>query len=195
MQRLIQHDNPEAVITPLLLLAELRSIDSTTELAYAGEGRWWLGCVMQNDERQRRSETLAQQIEYHGITNPRTIMLNKLGLQGFGLVEAYYGNDPAGNVIVNPGPSEYMTTILNDFAWRDAEWRRDQGSAHVKSRLLTSLGEPARIEAEAQMKEYLANDGRAQYRRHMRGRKVFGYEGSSPIMAGLSGTSPLILPY
>lgn len=194
MKRLIQHDNPEAKPTPLLLLAELRDVDHRAELAYAGEGRWWLGVVDPNDERMQRAEFMMQQLEYHDVKNPRTIMLAKLNVQGFALIEAYYGNDPAGAVIVNPGEDEYTTTILADFQWRDAEWRRDMGSAHVKQRVLETMGEPERIEAEALMKEYLANDGRAQYRRIMQGRKVFGYE-SSPIMSGVAGNSPLILPF
>lgn len=193
MKRLIEHDNPEAKATPFLLLAELRDIDHRAEIAYAGEGRWWLGCVDPNDERRARAETMMQQIAYHDIKNPRTIMLAKLNVQGFALIEAYFGNDPSGTMLVNPGPDEYYTTIVEDFRWRDAEWRKDMGSAHVKQRVLDTLGEPERIEAEALMKEYLANDGRDQYRRHMRGKVTFGYE-SSPIMAGISGNSPLILP-
>lgn len=194
MKRLIQHDNPEAVHTPLLLLAALRDVDHRAELAYAGEGRWWLGVVDPNDERMHRAATMMQQLAYHDVKNPRTVMLAKLNVQGFALIEAYYGNDPSGAVIVNPGEDEYSTTILADFEWRDAEWRRDQGAAHVHQRMLETMGEPERIEAEAKMKEYLANDGRAQFRRHMKGKVTFGYE-SSPIMAGVAGNSPLILPF
>lgn len=196
MKRLIQHDNPEAILTPLLLLAELRDVDHRAELAYAGEGRWWLGCVDPNDERQRRAELMIAQLDYHRVENPRTRMLALLNVQGFALIEAYFGNDPCGAMLVNPGPDEYTTTILADFQHRDSEWRRDQGSTVVKQRLLESLGEPERIEAEAQMKEYLATDGRAQFRRHMKGKVTFGYEkSSSPIMAGIAGNSPLLLPY
>jgi hypothetical protein len=190
MQRLVTHQNPEGKETPLLLLDSLRQIDPKVELCYAGNGRWWLGSVSDNTERHARATHMMKQIEAleRWQQSARTVMLCKLNLQGFALIETYHGHDPHGLMTVNPGSEEYQTTILEDFAWRDSEWRRDQGSANVKQRLLETLGEPERIEQEALMKEYLANDGRDQYRRIMKGRFQFGHGG----MTG--GSNALILP-
>lgn len=190
MHRLVTHDAPESKSTPLLLLGALREIDPLVELVYAGERRWWLGAVSDNIERRKRAEHMMSQIERMERQHQaaRTMMLCRLNLQGFALIETYHADDPSGAVLVNPGPDEYTTTILEDFRERDAHWRKDQGSAKVKERLLDTLGEPARIEAEAQMKEFLANDGRDQYRRIMRGRFQFGAGG----MTG--GHRALIIP-
>lgn len=190
MQRLVTHQNPEGKETPVLLLSELREIDPTVELVYAGTRVWWLGAVSDNAERRTRAEHMIAQIEalQREQQSARTLMLAKLNLQGFALVEAYHGNDASGTVTVNPGPDAYETTIVNDFRWRDAEWRRDQGSSHVKQRVLETMREPERKEHDAKMREYLVTDGRDQYRRIVRGRSSFGYGG----MTG--GANALILP-
>lgn len=197
MQRLVTHLAPEAKETPILLLGMLRDIDPKVELVYAGEGRWWLGGVNDNSERRERAEVMMAQLEIAERTDlasdgvklsPRTVMLAKLNLQGFALIETYHGNDPSGVVTVNPGVDEYQTTILDDFRWRDAEWRKDQGESHVAGRLYDTSGEAERIEREALGREYLANDGRDQYRRLVRGRFQFGHGG----MAG--GSRALIIP-
>lgn len=194
MKRLVTHLNPEAKETPLLLLGELRDIDPTIELVYAGTGRWWLGAVSDNAERRERAERMMAQINalQKWQQAARTVMLCKLNMQGFALIETYHGNDPTGTVLVNPGPDEYHTTMLEDFRWRDAEWRRDQGSSHVKQRVLDTLGEEARREGDAKMKEYLANDGRDHYRRIMRGRVSMGFGGSTGGDRSLSGL--ILLP-
>jgi hypothetical protein len=181
LRRLVNHDPPEGRQTPLLLLADLREIDPTAELLYAGESRWWLGAVNDNDERRRRAENI---LAFYDTIDPvkwnmRTLMLAKVNIQGFALIEAYFGTDPAGTVVCNPGPDEYHTTILDDFRWRDAEFRMDGGTSAVQRRLLDTLREPERIEAEAKMKDYLANDGRDHYRRNMRGRVSMGWGGST----------------
>lgn len=189
MKRLVTHLNPEAKETPLLLLGELRAIDPTIELVYAGQGRWWLGAVSDNAERRERAERMMGQINalQKWQQAARTVMLCKLNMQGFALIETYHGTDPSGTVLVNPGPDEYHTTILEDFRWRDAEWRRDQGSSHVKQRVLDTLGEEQRREHDAKMKEYLANDGRDHYRRIMRGRVSMGFGGATGGDRSLSG--------
>lgn len=190
MQRLVTHQNPEAKETPMLLLGALRDLDATLELVYAGERRWWLGAVSDNAERRQRAERMMTQIEslQRWQQAARTVMLCKLNLQGFALIETYHGGDPSGVVVVNPGPDEYATTILADFQWRDQNWRRDQGSQHVKDRLLVTMGDEARRESDAQIKQYLANDGRDQYRRIVKGRTSFGYGGVT------GGDRALILP-
>lgn len=192
MQRLVHHLAPEAKETPLLLLGLLREIDPRAELVYAGEGRWWLGSVTDDadarDERRKRAEEMLGRLDYvertelasEGVKlSPRTVMLAKLNLQGFALIETYHGNDPSGDVIVNPGPDEYHTSMVEDFRWRDAEWRKDQGRAHVAERLTITSGEVDRLEREAQRREWLANDGRDQYRRFVKGRFQFGHGGMS----------------
>lgn len=194
-RRLVTHDNPEARITPLLLLADLREIDPTAELLYAGEQRWWLGCVNESDERRQRAEHI---LAFYDSIDPvkwnmRTLMLAKVNIQGFGLIEAYFGNDPSGTMTVNPGPDEYKTTILEDFRWRDAEWRRDGGVSAVQRRLYETLHEAERKEAEAKMKDFLANDGRDQYRRIMKGRVMMGVNPTSGGSTG--GAKALILPH
>lgn len=190
MNRLVTHINPESKETPLLLLGALRDIDPTVELVYAGERRWWLGAVSDNSERRERAERMMAQIERleRWQQAARTVMLCKLNLQGFALIEAYIGDDPSGTVTVNPGKEEYQTTILEDFRWRDAEWRKDQGSSHVKSRIVHMMGDEARRESDAKIKEYLANDGRDQYRRIMRGRVSMGFGGAT------GGDRALIIP-
>lgn len=187
---------PETRATPPFLLAALREIDPRAELLYAGEARWWLGVHDPNDERTARATNLMrslERIERSRRVATRTMLLASLNMQGFALIETYVGTDPAGTVLVNPGPDEYHTTILEDFRWRDAEWRKDQGSAIVKERFLDTIGETQRREHEAMMKDYLANDGRQHYRRFMRGRVQVGYGSSSPLMQ-TNGISPLILP-
>ena len=181
VRRLVHYEHPGAIDTPLLLLSELRHIDPLAELVHAGEDRWWLGVVSDNSERRQRAETMMRQLDVvsreigHPI-NPRTVMLCKLNLQGFALIETYRGNDPAGTVRVEDGEHSYECSMVEDFRERDAAWRRDQGSENVKAALLRTLREPERREREAKMREYLATDGRDQYRRHMRGRVTVGYE-------------------
>jgi hypothetical protein len=41
------------------------------------------------------------------------------------------------------------------------------------------MREDERIEAEAKMKDYLANDGRDHYRRHVKNRVSMGWNGST----------------
>jgi hypothetical protein len=199
VERLVRFEAPEARETPVLLLAQLREIDATAELVYAGEGRWWLGAVSANEERRKRAEMMMAQIERLEVAQraARTLMLCHLNLQGFALIEAYHGRDPMGTVLVNPGPDEYHCTIVEDFRERDANFRRDQGRGVFTTRLEASMKEPERREAEARMKEYLATDGREHYARHMRNRVQVGGDGAAAYAAKssliLPPSSPLIL--
>lgn len=188
VRRLIQYETPEAIDTPVLLLAQLREIDETAELVYAGEGRWWLGSVWNNVERRAKAEAMMARIAELEVWQrvPRTIMLCQLNLQGFALIETYLGRDPAGTVTVNNGESSYECTIVEDFRERDTAWRRDGGSAKVKERLLASMREPERLEGEAKMKEYLYTDGRDQYRREFRNRVTVGGKGAREHAASAS---------
>lgn len=178
--RLVHYEHPGAIDTPLLLLADLREIDPLVELVHAGDQRWWLGAVSDNAERRARAELMMKQLEAleRAQQFSRTVMLCKLQLQGFALIETYIGPDPTSTMRVEDGEHSYFCSIVEDFRERDAHWRRDQGSEAVKRRLLTTMREPERLEAEAKMKEYLYNDGRDHWRKHMRNRVQVGYEGT-----------------
>jgi len=217
-QRLVQIESMEGRDAPLLLMAALRDIDPTVELIYFGRwvesvnempvvdehggtvmrpereiryrvsGRWRLGAVRRTDERQRRGEAILAMEERRSIPNPRNVLLGKLLLQGFAQIEEYIGPDPSGLMLVNPGPDEYETTILEDFRARDAHWRRGEGDQVVEERLVAASDEERRRVAAANFNQYLATDGRAHYRREMRGRLLVGPGGSS------GGRGKLILP-
>lgn len=196
VRRLVHYEHPGAIDTPLLLLAELRTIDPQAELVHAGERRWWLGVVADNAEKRLRAEMMMRQLdlverEIGHPPSPRTVMLCKLNLQGFSLIDTYLGNDPAGTVYVEDGEHSYECSMVEDFRERTAHWERDRGSAVVKEKLLRTMKEPERLEAEAKMKEYLYTDGRDQYRREFRNRAVFGAKGAREH--ALSSSS-LILP-
>jgi hypothetical protein len=195
VQRLVHYEHPGAIDTPLLLLAELRDLDPTVELVHAGERRWWLGVVSDNAEKRLRAEMMMRQLELAEREmgyppSPRTIMLAKLNLQGFSLIDTYLGNDPAGTVYVEDGEHSYECSMVEDFRERCAHWNRDQGSEIVKRKLLATMKEPERLEAEAKMKEYLYTDGRDRYRREFRNRVTFGGAGAREYAAA----SSLILP-
>ncbi len=145
--------------------------------------RWRLGSVRQTDERTKRGEAILKFEESRDAhrRNPRNILLGKLLLQGFSQIEEYIGPDPSGVMLVNPGPDEYHTTILEDFRQRDAAWRRDQGKEVVEARLAAGSDEQRQKRAETTIKEYLANDGRAHYRRVMREAITMGPSGSTGV--------------
>jgi hypothetical protein len=100
----------------------------------------------------------------------RTVMMAKLNLQGFSLIETYFGADPSGTVRVENGEESYHCSMVEDFREREANWQRDQGKRNFETRLDASMKGPQRREAEAKALEYLRTDGRDQYRLHMRNR-------------------------
>lgn len=173
LTRLVHHDNPESRATPLLLLAALRDIDATTELVYVGDGTWWLGTVRPNAERRRSGELILQQEAQRALPNPRNVMLGHLALQGFARVQAYTcAGDPSCDHVTDA--EGYMCTIVEDFRERDAHWRQDQGRSVFQHRLTASTTDPQQHHAAAQFRDYLRTDGRAHYRREVRGRVQFG---------------------
>lgn len=198
MKRLVTHTNPEARPTPLILLAALRDIDPTAELVYAGERIWWLGSVRPNEVRARKGQFILDQmlsLDDHLHERPtiaRNIMLGRLAIQGFALIEAYHGNDPSGAVVVAPGTQyEYTCNMVEDFRERDFHWRRDQGEAEAQRKLDIALGKEIEAAAQDQFNQYLAADGRDHYRREVRNRVTIGYGGTTG-----GGGHPLILtPY
>lgn len=199
MERLVHHTNPEARPTPMLVLSALREIDREIELVYAGDQLWWLGSVRANSERRRAGEVILSQLarlDDHLKDRPsvaRSIMLGKLALQGFALIESYRDHgDPSGVVTVAfDTPLAYETTILDDFRARDEAWRRDQGAGVVAERYGITRGNEREARAAAQFDAYLATDARDHYRRELRGRTTFGYGG----MTGGGGHSLIVSPY
>lgn len=191
MQRLVHHTNPEARETPILLLASLREIDPTVELLYAGDRIWWLGSVSANEARAERGRVMLAQLnalDEHLKDRPsiaRSIMLGKVVLQGFALIEAYRDHgDPSGVVTVAwDTPIAYDCSMIEDFRDRDDHWRRDQGRTVMADKMSVALGDEKQARAEATIKHYLATDGRDHYRREMRHRVSFGPAG----MTGGSG--------
>lgn len=178
MQRLVRVQNAEARPTPSLVLADLRLIDPTAELVYAGEGTWWLGTVRTNEERRKRGERILQMESARSQQNVRNVMLAHLLLEGFARIEAYDGPDPSGVMLCRKGcRDQYHTTIVEDFRARDFEWRRDQGKQKFDDSMALSLGDAKKAAADAEFKHYLATDGRAHYRREVRGRIQSGHGG------------------
>lgn len=151
--------------------------------------RWRLGTIRRTDERQRKGEAMLAAEERRAIPNPRNVLLGRLALQGFAQVEEYLGNDPFGPMLVNPGPDEYRTTIVEDFRARDNAWRSERGEQVFEGRLAAASDEVQQIEKAALMREYLATDARDHYRREMRGRVMAGPAG---VTGGRGST--LILP-
>ncbi|MGH3428482.1 MAG: hypothetical protein ACRDQZ_13095 [Mycobacteriales bacterium] len=201
VERLVHVESIEGQEPPLLLLADLREIDPRIELVYFGEyvdlrnetpvpdgcdmamraenpapprrsGRWRSGSVRPNQERAKRGEAILQFEERRDHPNMRNVLLARLLLQGFSQIEEYVGPDVAGVMLVNPGPDEYETTIVNDLRERDANWRRDQGKEVFEERLVAGSAEERTRVNDIKIRDYLANDGRAHYRRVMRGRTV-----------------------
>lgn len=190
--RLVAHVNPEARETPLLLLAQLREIDPNVELVYAGGGTWWLGCVRPNEMRRLTGEFILAKEMQRDVPNPRNVMLGHLALEGFARIQAYTcDGDPSCDLVTDA--EGYVCNIVEDFRERDAHWRHDQGKQVFAERMAASTNDAQRREHEALMREYLRTDGRAHYRREIRGRVQFGPGG----MTGGSGRTPagLILPH
>lgn len=179
---------------PRLLVAALQAIDPSVTLFYVGDGVWWLGSVQPNEYRRADGEMILANESRRDVPNTRNVLLGLLSQEGFARIEAYHGLDPEGLVTVNPGlDNEYTCTILEDFRERDYNWRveRKEGERVVKERMAAAEGEPERLEAEAQMQQWLRTDGRAHWRREMRDRKSFGYAG----VTGGTGSGLIISPY
>lgn len=188
MRRLVTHSNPENRETPLLLLAELRAIDPTIELVYFGERDWRLGSVRPNDFRRQKGEALLAMEARRPVAeqNPKNRYIAKLSQEGFAQIAKYIDlGDPSGAVLDESGVT---TTILADFSSRHDAWIQDGGEEVFKQRMSDTLGEKEKAEAAALAQQYAVTDGRAHYRREMRGKVTFGYGG----MTG--GRGALITP-
>jgi hypothetical protein len=188
MRRLVEHQNPEGRETPMLLLADLRQIDATMEIVYAGERVWWVGRVTRNDVREERGRLMLGQLEAlddylkDRPSVARSILYGKLLIQGFARIEMYTDcGDPSWTVQVewfNGHRSEwYHTTILDDIRERCQAFERDGGEAAFQRRLRETDGTATKEASDANIKEYLVNDGLAHYRREVRNRVTFGYGG------------------
>lgn len=179
--RLVAHENPEGRATPILLLADLRSIDPTVELVYFGSRDWRLGAVRPDgparEERAKRGERmLAELSNAKGMgykVSPKSFMLGHLLKQGFAQIAQYFDFGDVSGTVKDAWDNE--TTIIHDFRERDAHWRRDQGESVVRQAAAeASTNKPA---DERALSHYLATEGRAHYRREVRGRFQFGYGG------------------
>lgn len=196
-RRLVVHFNPEARETPLLLLASLREIDAGAELVYVGDRQWWLGCVTPNEPRASSGLRIEAQLKALSVADQqrpsiiRNFMLAKLLQQGFARIEAYHDlGDVSGEVLCRYGqPDEYRCTIVEDFRERDFHFKQDRGASVMQGKLDDMMGVGREDEARAEFNQYLQTDGRAQYRREMRGKVTFGHGG----MSGGTG-SGLIIP-
>ena len=195
MQRLVTVENAEARPTPVLLLSALRDIDPLVDLVYAGERRWWLGAVRENSERRRKGENILEQmakLDNHRLEEPhiaRYVMLGKLATQGFALIETYFGNDPSGVVTVAEGtPHAYQCSMIEDFRERQIAFERDGGEENAIKKIKLALGDEQQDAAEAEIRAYLASDGRDHYRREVRNRVTMGYGGST------GGSGRILIP-
>lgn len=169
------------------LLRRLREIDPTVELIHFGGGDWRLGSVCPSPERVRQGEAILAQQERLDHPNQKNVILGMLAVQGFAQIEKYTETMGVDNTVTDSEGNP--CTVLEDFRARDSEWRRDQGESQFKQRLSVTLGEPARAESDARLRDYVHNDGRDHYRRNMRGKVSFGYGGAT------SGESKIILPF
>jgi hypothetical protein len=134
--------------------------------------------VSDNSERRKRAERM---MAFEALERPGAVSAHgdalQAELQGFALIEAYHGPDPSGTWSSTPA-----RRVPHDDPRRLPLARRRVASRSGKvarggSECRRNDGEPQRIEREAQAKEYLANDGRDQYRRIVRGRVQFGHGG------------------
>ena len=198
-ERLVQFENAEARPTPLLLLAELRTIDPRAELVYVGGGDWWLGAINPNDERTRKGQLILQQMDaLDGVIREkpsirRNIMLGRLLVQGFARIAVYHAvGEPSGTVTVLHGtPDAYETTMYRDFEERDTVYRHEEKRRQAFEHAQAEVNGVARKEAgDAVLRQYILNDGREHWHREIRNRVSFGYGG----MTGGQGHSGLILP-
>jgi hypothetical protein len=182
-RRLVTHQNPEGRETPLLLLAQLRTIDETLELVYFGKRDWRLGSVKPNDERTFRGDRILAFEDARDPVhrNPKNLYLGALLKEGFAQIAQYFDmGDPSGAVKDAHGN---ITTIFEDMQQRQQAWTIDGGEDAFKQSFAVTIGDEKKAEAEATMKQYVATDGRAHYHREMRNRVMFGPAG----MTGGSG--------
>lgn len=179
--RLVVHENPEGRATPILLLADLRGIDPTAELVYFGARDWRLGAVRAEgparDARAKRGARMLVELENaRGLghkVSPKSFLLGHLLKQGFAQIAQYFDCGDVSGTVKDAWGAE--TTIVHDFRERDAHWRRDQGEAVVRAAAAEASTD--KKADQGKVSHYLATEGRAHYRREVRGRLQFGYGG------------------
>ena len=172
-------DLPGVKQAPPSLLAKLREIDHRAELVYvettqAGDV-WWLGTVRNNEERRKIGvRILANESKRGASANRRNVLLGKLLTQGFARIEAYTAEgDPESGIVRDS--EGYECSIVEDFDQRDMAWRADQGEAQFQINLDRSMGGPEDREGVRVMRDKLATDGRDEFRRTKRQRRVFSH--------------------
>lgn len=165
------------------LLARLREIDPTVELLYAGhdphsgEHVWWLGSVKSHgeahDARRGVGIRMLANEERRTHPNPFNVKLAKLSLQGFAMIERYTTKKgPPDGDDVKDGQG-FSCSIVEDFAERDWNYRRDQGESAIEHKM--GAQGRARAESNRVLRDKLHTDGRDEFARTLRQRRVFGY--------------------
>ena len=97
---------------PSELLRELREIDPTVDLHYAGDGRWILGAVRPNSERRQIAGKILEQRRRIGVRSYVRRLVPELGVHGFGLIGVWQiQGEPDGR-------------IVNEFRYLDFCYRR-----------------------------------------------------------------------
>jgi hypothetical protein len=174
MRRLVEHERLQD--TPMGLLARLREIDPEVEFLHAMDDLWWLGAVKTDGPgrviRRAKGERILAAEAKRTQPNPRNVLLGKLLVQGFVLIARYTckGDPEVGPVY---DPEGYECNVVQDFAERDAAWRRDQGEAAAQRRL--GAADAHRAAQNATMLDMLHTDGRDAFDRSLRQRVTFGY--------------------
>lgn len=141
-------DFPQAREAPADLVRRLRALDPTTDLIYAGDGRWWLGRVRPNSERRAEAFKIlerASNLPVGATLNARSkerVRLALLAYQGFAIAETYeMQGEPDGRIVRDWQRALWSLEHMTDddlFDAMDAEKRAAKDAAH------RDLTDPAR---------------------------------------------------
>lgn len=177
--RLVRHENPEGRLTPLLLLAELRTIDPVAELVYFGGNDWRLGAVRPTAQRERSGRNiLAQQARLSDAhKSAKNIMLGHLLTQGFAQIAKYQDFGDVSATVLDVDLNE-RCTILENFRRRDWFARHEREETFTAA-LAASSGVEEREASQHRTMDRLHNDIRAHFRREIKGRTQFGHGGQT----------------
>ncbi len=182
--RLVEHENPEGRLTPLLLLASLRELDPSVELVYFGARDWRLGAVRPTAKRFAAGAMILDNEERRAPRERsiKNILLARLLKQGFAQIAKYVepeGGDISGNVLTENGEHVSVAAHFERLCFFD---RQDRGESIVTAALLADSPEGRSVEQKKTFDDYMATDGRAHYAREMKGRVTMG-------AGGFTGTS------
>ncbi len=151
---------------PDSLIRQLREIDPSLELVYAGDGWWWLGSVREPTQFQIRGANLLLEQEANRATaNPRNLLRATLALQGFRYIAEYRSEGDPG-VEATFDRAGRRVAILEDVQERHHNWAEDpeQGEAVFQDRLAVSGGEDRRQAGRARLLDAVETIGLDAYR-------------------------------